>query len=53
VGEASKIHSFWEWWYIPIIPAFRRLRQEDWEFEASLGLGPCLKKIHSFNLTSN
>jgi hypothetical protein len=24
-------------WYTPIIPAFRRLRQEDQEFKASLG----------------
>jgi hypothetical protein len=23
------------WWYTPIIPAFRRLRQEDHEFESS------------------
>jgi hypothetical protein len=25
------------WWYTPVIPALRRLRQEDLEFEASLG----------------
>jgi hypothetical protein len=25
-----------EWWHIPVIPALRRLRQEDGEFEASL-----------------
>jgi hypothetical protein len=24
------------WWLIPVIPALRRLRQEDYEFEASL-----------------
>jgi hypothetical protein len=24
------------WWHIPIIPAFRRLREEDLEFKASL-----------------
>jgi hypothetical protein len=24
------------WWYMPIVPALRRLRQEDHEFEASL-----------------
>jgi hypothetical protein len=25
------------WWYIPVIPALRRLRKEDYKFEASLG----------------
>jgi hypothetical protein len=25
------------WWYILVIPAFRRLRQEDREFKAVLG----------------
>jgi hypothetical protein len=25
------------WWYIPVIPAIRRQRQEDLQFEASLG----------------
>jgi hypothetical protein len=25
------------WWCMPVIPAFRRLRQEDDEFKASLG----------------
>jgi hypothetical protein len=25
------------WWFIPVIPALQRLRQEDQEFEASLG----------------
>jgi hypothetical protein len=24
------------WWLTPVIPAFRRLRQEDQEFDASL-----------------
>jgi hypothetical protein len=28
---------FWEWWYAPVIPALRRLGQEDCEFKASLG----------------
>lgn len=31
-----KIPNCWAWWYIPVIPIFRRLRQEDGEFEASL-----------------
>jgi hypothetical protein len=25
------------WWYTPVIPALRRLMQEEHEFEASLG----------------
>jgi hypothetical protein len=35
------------WWYIPAIPALRRLRQEDHEFKICLGYvtKPCLKKI--------
>jgi hypothetical protein len=24
------------WWYMPVIPVFGRLRQEDYEFEVSL-----------------
>jgi hypothetical protein len=33
------------WWYIPIIPALGRLKQEDIEVQASLGyiMGSCLK----------
>jgi hypothetical protein len=32
--------------YIPVIPALRKLSQEDFKFKASLGylLKPCLKK---------
>jgi hypothetical protein len=29
-------HETWVWWYRPVIPALRRLRQEDGEIEASL-----------------
>jgi hypothetical protein len=34
------------WWYIPVIPALGRLRQEYHEFETSLGyrVRSCLKK---------
>jgi hypothetical protein len=27
----------WAWWFMPVISALRRLRQEDHEFKASLG----------------
>jgi hypothetical protein len=30
-------YSSQAWWYTPVIPALRKLRQEDHEFEASLG----------------
>jgi hypothetical protein len=33
------------WWYKPVIPALRRLRQEDLNFEATLS---CTEK-HCFN----
>jgi hypothetical protein len=29
-------HVFQVWWFMPRIPAFGRLRQEDFKFEASL-----------------
>jgi hypothetical protein len=34
------------WWCMPIIPAFRQMKQEDHKFEASLGYTtrPCLKR---------
>jgi hypothetical protein len=34
------------WWCTPVIPALRRLRQEDHEFEVDLSIivRPCLKK---------
>jgi hypothetical protein len=25
------------WWYMPVIPALRKLKKEDLQFEASLG----------------
>jgi hypothetical protein len=33
------------WWYIPVIPALRRLRQENYKFKASLCYieRPCLQ----------
>jgi hypothetical protein len=42
------------WWCMPAIPAFRRLRQEDFEFQESLILTPSKtllqkkKKIQAF-----
>jgi hypothetical protein len=43
------------WWYIPIIPALRRLRQEDCEFKTSLGyiVKLYLKKITIILFFSN
>jgi hypothetical protein len=34
------------WWYTPVIPALRKLRQEDHKFKVSLGYieRPCLEK---------
>jgi hypothetical protein len=35
------------WWFMTILPAFGRARQEDCEFQARLGCIaiPCLKKV--------
>jgi hypothetical protein len=55
-GKSTENKSSWAWWYMLTILALERLRQEDHEFEASLGyssefearlgyiIGVCLKK---------
>lgn len=47
-GQFGKAASFpeqgynnWTWWSMPVTPALRRPRQEDWDFRTSAG--PCLK----------
>jgi hypothetical protein len=43
----GKVFFSWEWWCTLVIPALRRLRQEDWNLEANLGYTSrrtCLKK---------
>jgi hypothetical protein len=47
-----KICASRAWWHIPIIQAFRRLRQEDPEPDVSLGyiLRPCLKKKKNYSI---
>jgi hypothetical protein len=33
--NGERLH--WMWWYMPVIPACRRLRREDQELQTSLG----------------
>jgi uncharacterized membrane protein len=44
--KSISVNIEWAWWYIPVIPALGRLRQEDQELEASLDYKakPCLTK---------
>jgi hypothetical protein len=46
----SKILTNWVWWYIPVIPACRIMRQEDHELEVSLDYitSPCLKRNKNY-----
>jgi hypothetical protein len=40
------IKKSWVWWCISVIPAFRKQRQENQEFKASLGyVDPVSRKI--------
>jgi hypothetical protein len=47
--KKQKISQNLEWWYTLVIPALRRQREEDCEFEASLDyVRPCLKKKYPY-----
>jgi hypothetical protein len=43
-GRNRKDILSWAWWYMPVIPELRRLKQEDCEFEVTLRYTatPCL-----------
>jgi hypothetical protein len=45
MSSQMTVFPFWTWWYMPVMPAFGRLRQEDHKLEATLGYiaRPCLK----------
>jgi hypothetical protein len=46
-GTYADDKPHWVWWFVPVIPALRRLRQKHQEFHASLGfiVRTYLKKI--------
>jgi hypothetical protein len=45
-NSTKKVMTSQAWWYLPVIPALRRLTQENPKFGVSLGyiVKPCLKK---------